>query len=128
MKQNNDYYGDSAFFVGGLITKLQSVYNKYGYVSIYTPLLEKNADDSKKENIYTLVGTDGDSYSLKFDSTISLKRLIAEHSDICFPFKRYQIQKSFRKNGRNFNEFYQCDEKNIQLILAMLKFKKQLTS
>ena len=109
MKTNKDYYGDSAFFMGGIIRKLENNYNMYGYNSIYTPLLEKTTEESNNKDAYSIVGLNGEMYSLKFDSTISLKRLISEHSDISFPFKRYQIQKSFRPNGRNFNEFYQCD-------------------
>lgn len=109
MKTYKDYYGNSAFFMGTIINKLEEVYTRYGYDSIYTPLLEKKSFDEKQESIFSVVGSDGDQYSLKFDSTLSLKRLIADHDDIVFPFKRYQIQKSFRKAGRDLNEFYQCD-------------------
>ena len=109
MKKNKDYYGSSAYFMGKTISKLESVYNEYGYDSVYTPLLERASNENKADASYKVVGDEGNQYTLKYDSTVSLKRLIGEHNDIIFPFKRYQIQKSFRKTGRDLNEFYQCD-------------------
>jgi len=50
---------------------------------------------------------------LRYDLTVPFARFVVQHRDeICFPFKRYQIQPVWRadrpQKGR-YREFYQCD-------------------
>ncbi len=50
---------------------------------------------------------------LRYDLTVPFARFVVQHqNDICFPFKRYQIQPVWRadrpQKGR-YREFYQCD-------------------
>ncbi|MDR1414548.1 MAG: histidine--tRNA ligase [Odoribacteraceae bacterium] len=50
---------------------------------------------------------------LRYDLTVPLARFVVQHqADICFPFKRYQIQPVWRadrpQKGR-YREFFQCD-------------------
>ncbi len=51
--------------------------------------------------------------ALRYDLTVPFARYVVQHqNEICFPFKRYQIQPVWRadrpQKGR-FREFYQCD-------------------
>jgi histidyl-tRNA synthetase len=51
--------------------------------------------------------------ALRYDLTVPFARFVVQHRDeICFPFKRYQIQPVWRadrpQKGR-YREFYQCD-------------------
>ena len=74
-------------------------------------LLAKAGGDTEKQ-IYRFTKGDSD-ISMRFDLTVPLARYVAMHqNDLAFPFKRYQIAKSYRgerpQKGR-FREFYQCD-------------------
>lgn len=51
--------------------------------------------------------------ALRYDLTVPFARFVVQHqNDLCFPFKRYQIQPVWRadrpQHGR-YQEFYQCD-------------------
>ena len=51
--------------------------------------------------------------ALRYDLTVPFARFVVQHqNELSFPFKRYQIQPSFRadntQKGR-YREFYQCD-------------------
>lgn len=114
-----------------LITK---EYQKYGYINIETPAVERNdvltskswAEVSKQVfGLYGLAQWEKDikEYSLHFDLTVPLARYIIDHEEnLEFPFKRYQIQKvrrGERQQKWRFKEFYQCDvdviDKNVDI-------------
>lgn len=93
-------------------------YEKFGFLPIDTPVLEKSevllaksAGDTEKQ-VYRF-GKGSTDMSMRFDLTVPLARYVAQHySDLEFPFKRYQIGKVYRgeRNQRGrFREFYQCD-------------------
>jgi histidyl-tRNA synthetase len=108
----------------GFIDTIRRVYESFGFTPIETPAVEKTATlESKGEihqQIYSLmrpnVPEDADKdtgLSLHQDLTVPLARYVAQHyGKLVFPFRRYQIQKSWRgeraQRGR-FREFYQCD-------------------
>lgn len=124
--------------------KIRKVFESYGFCSIETPsveeidvLLAKVGDDTQKE-IYTLSRLQADDrdkdarLALHFDLTVPLARYVAQHfGDLVFPFKRYQIQKSWRgerpQKGR-FREFYQCDIDVIAVDDLPLHFDAELPS
>ena len=124
--------------------KIRKVFESYGFCSIETPsveeidvLLAKVGDDTQKE-IYTLARLQADEkdkdarLALHFDLTVPLARYVAQHfGDLVFPFKRYQIQKSWRgerpQKGR-FREFYQCDIDVIAVDDLPLHFDAELPS
>ncbi len=108
-----------------VIDVIEDVYQRYGYQPLETPAVE---------NIETLLGKYGEEgnkliykilkrgehehtgeadLALRYDLTVPLARVIAEHRGT-LPrfFKRYQIQPVWRADrparGR-FREFYQCD-------------------
>src|SRR5471032_2559974 len=108
-----------------VINIVRSVYERYGFEPLETPVFE---------NIETLMGKYGDEgnqlifkilkrgehektgeadLALRYDLTVPLARVVAEYQDVLPTlFKRYQIQPVWRADrparGR-FREFYQCD-------------------
>lgn len=93
-------------------------YEKYGFIPIDTPLIEKSevllakGGGETEKQIYRFTKGDTD-MSLRFDLTVPLARYAAQHfSELTFPFRRYHIGKVYRgernQKGR-FREFYQCD-------------------
>jgi len=97
---------------------IESVYQSYGFIPMDTPVFEraeilgaKVGEDTKNE-MYVFKKGDTD-LGLRFDLTVPLARYVAEnHRELTFPFRRYQIAKSYRgerpQRGR-YREFYQCD-------------------
>lgn len=93
-------------------------YEKFGFVPIDTPIIEKSeilfakgGGDTEKQ-IFEIKREKNDQ-ALRFDLTVPLAKYVALNaSHLTFPFKRYQIGKVFRgernQKGR-FREFYQCD-------------------
>ena len=122
--------------------KIRAVFESYGFCSIETPAVEEidvllaKGGDTEKE-IYTLTrlqaeeGSDKDArLALHFDLTVPFARYTAQHfNNLVFPFKRYQIQKSWRgerpQKGR-FREFYQCDIDVINIDGLPLHFDAEL--
>lgn len=101
-----------------ILEKIQKVYERYGFIPIDTPVIEKSeillakGGGETEKQVYRFNKGSSD-ISLRFDLTVPLARYVAEHmSDLTFPFRRYQIGKVYRgernQKGR-FREFYQCD-------------------
>ena len=102
---------------------ISDVYHHYGFLSIETPLIDRQeillakAGGDTEKQIYKVIKTaEDDSKSdqaLRFDHTVPLARYVVEHNnDLAFPFSVTQIGRTFRgeraQRGR-FREFYQCD-------------------
>ena len=100
-------------------------YERFGFVQVETPvfelkdvLLTKSGGETEKQ-VYFVQSTGAlkqghePDMALHFDLTVPLARYVAEHErELAFPFRRYQIQRSYRgerpQKGRA-REFYQCD-------------------
>ena len=111
-----------------LIQEIQSVFELSGFAPIETRSVEPlsvllSKGDDKEIYILKRLHDDETNDSspksnekqlgLHFDLTIPFARYVVEHQHLLnFPFRRYQIQKSWRgerpQEGR-FREFYQCD-------------------
>jgi histidyl-tRNA synthetase len=122
--------------------KIRAVFERYGFCSIETPSVEEidallaKGGETEKE-IYTLTRLQADErdkdtarLALHFDLTVPMARYVAQHfNDLVFPFKRYQIQKSWRgerpQKGR-FREFYQCDIDVVNIDSLPLHFDAEL--
>ncbi len=101
-----------------MVERLRSVYARYGFSSLDTPLLEasevllaKGGGETEKQ-IYRFTKGDTD-LALRFDLTVPLAKYVALHqNELVFPFRRCQIGKVYRgeraQRGR-FREFYQAD-------------------
>lgn len=99
-------------------SKIQSVYESFGFLPLDTPIIEKSevllakAGGETEKQIYRFTKGDND-LCLRFDLTVPLAKFVAANiSELEFPFKRYQIGKVYRgekpQKGR-YREFYQCD-------------------
>ncbi len=103
-----------------IITKIKSVFKRYGFVPIETPVLEKWETLSAKfaggaailNETYNFKDKAGRMLGLRYDLTVPLGRVFAMNPNLPTPFKRYCIDKVWRyeeaKTGR-YREFYQCD-------------------
>lgn len=107
-----------------LLAIIRASYEKFGFVPIETPAIEKvetltskGGDEKEIYSLSRLAAEEGESsdtgFALHFDLTVPLARYVAQHyNELAFPFRRYQIQKVWRgerpQSGR-FREFYQCD-------------------
>lgn len=118
---------------------VRSVFKKYGYTPMETPsmenlstLLGKYGEEGDK--LLFKILNSGDAFAgvepqmlqnsnalamkvcekgLRYDLTVPFARYVVQHhSELAFPFKRYQIQPVWRadrpQKGR-YREFYQCD-------------------
>ncbi len=97
---------------------IANTYESFGFISLDTPILELSeillakAGGETEKQIYRFNKGDTD-LCMRFDLTVPLSRYVAQHqNDLTFPFRRYQIGKSYRgerpQKGR-FREFYQAD-------------------
>jgi histidyl-tRNA synthetase len=124
------------------LDRVRSVFESYGFCNIETPIVEEvdvllaKGGETEKE-IYTLDRLQADPdekkearLALHFDLTVPMARYVAQHfGDLVFPFKRYQIQKSYRgerpQKGR-YREFYQCDIDVVNIDTLPLHFDAEL--
>lgn len=97
---------------------VESNFQKYGFVNIDTPLIEKEeillskGGGETTKQIYK-INKESTPQALRFDLTVSLARYVSMYAhNLSFPFRRYQIGKVYRgernQKGR-YREFYQCD-------------------
>lgn len=101
-----------------MMDTIRKNYEKFGFLPIDTPLIEKSevllakGGGETEKQIYKVVKGNTD-MSLRFDLTVPLARYVAQYySDLTFPYRRYHIGKVYRgernQKGR-FREFYQAD-------------------
>ena len=98
---------------------IESVFARFGYVPIDTPVLEyaeillsKGGGETDRQ-VYRFTDQGGRDVALRFDLTVPFARYMAQHrSELYLPFRRYHIAKVFRgekpQRGR-YREFMQCD-------------------
>ncbi|MBQ7668656.1 MAG: histidine--tRNA ligase [Clostridia bacterium] len=97
---------------------IRDTYENFGFIPLDTPIIEYSdvllakAGGETEKQIYRFTKGEND-ISLRFDLTVPLSRFVAQnYFSLAFPFRRYQIGKSFRgekpQKGR-YREFYQCD-------------------
>ena len=116
-----------------ILDKIRGVFERYGFVPIETPAVERlevlQAKGNQGDNIiYGLTpilppnrqmeqeqagNTSSEERALKFDQTVPLAAYVARHlNELTFPFARYQMDMVFRgeraKDGR-YRQFRQCD-------------------
>ena len=121
---------------------IRKVFESYGFCNIETPAVEEidallaKGGDTEKE-IYTLTRLHADPeaksdarLALHFDLTVPMARYVAQNfGALSFPFKRYQMQKSWRgerpQKGR-YREFYQCDIDVVNIDELPLHFDAEL--
>ncbi len=111
-----DYGPSEAIALHETISVVEEIFKRFGFYPIMTPALESietlnskvYGEESTKE-IFLL--QDGES-GLRFDLTVPLARFVAGRKDLPLPFKRYQIDRAWRKDEpqhMRFREFIQAD-------------------
>ena len=119
LKGFRDFLPEEAIKREYVIKKIKKVFESFGYDPIETPALEyaevllgKYGEETDKL-LYTFEDRGGRRVGLRYDQTVPTARFIAENrANIPLPFKRYQIQPTWRQEnpqkGR-FREFLQVD-------------------
>ncbi len=101
-----------------VISILEQTFASFGFQPLQTPTLEyaevlmgKYGEEADKL-LYTFEDRGGRQVGLNYDLTVPLARVLSQYSDLPIPFKRYQIQSSYRaentQKGR-YRQFTQCD-------------------
>ena len=101
-----------------LIDTIRGVYERYGFVPLGTPAIERmdalfgTAGDETQQSIFRVEGPDDEPLGLRFDLTVPLARVVSQYKDLPRPFRRYQVAPVWRADkpgpGR-FREFTQFD-------------------
>ncbi|MFO7711412.1 MAG: histidine--tRNA ligase [Candidatus Woesearchaeota archaeon] len=115
-----DWSGKNALLRNQVRTTLQSIFERYGYTPLETPIIErietlgfKGGGEIQKE-VFQLSDQGNRDLALRFDHTVPLGRYMATESQMRLPFKRYAIGPVFRdgptqpEQGR-YRIFNQCD-------------------
>jgi histidyl-tRNA synthetase len=101
-----------------VITIIKEVFESFGFDPLQTPTLEyaevlmgKYGEEADKL-LYTFEDRGGRKIGLNYDLTVPLARVLSQYQNLPIPFKRYQIQSSYRaenpQRGR-YRQFTQCD-------------------
>lgn len=118
LKGFRDYGPEDQLVRQQLFGKIQSVFERFGFLPLSTPVLEykeilmgKYGEDEKL--VYSFQDNGGRDVAMRYDLTVPLARYVAQNQgQLSFPFKRYQIAPVWRadnpQKGR-LREFYQCD-------------------
>lgn len=120
-KGTTDFYGEEAILRNTIRDSLKLIFEKYGFLPLETPILEKidlltfkGGDEISKE-IFQLKDQGGRNIGLRFDQTVPMTRYFAMNAQcLKLPFKRYEIGQVFRdgptqiEKGR-YRVFTQCD-------------------
>jgi histidyl-tRNA synthetase len=111
-----DLMPNEALFTNELLKKIESVFQRFGFLTIDTPTFEslkvlkaKGGIGSEDDLIYEIKDED---LGLRYDHTVSLARYMAMHQEMPLPFKRYYIGKVWRKDEpqkNRYREFVQAD-------------------
>lgn len=116
-KGTTDVFGVEARTKDYVLGKIKDVYEKYGFEPLYTPIIENaevfNGHHGEGEKLlFKLLDKENNELVLKYDSTVPLARVVSMYDTISMPYKRYQLQQSFRDDSvdkGHFREFIQCD-------------------
>jgi histidyl-tRNA synthetase len=121
-KGMRDILPKEALYRENIVATMQAVFQRYGFVALDTPIVERydvlsakfaaGEESDAMSETYTLKDNGDRELGLRFDLTVPLARYVGMNRTIKMPFKRYQIGKVYRdapiKLGR-YREFTQCD-------------------
>ncbi len=118
LKGFRDYLPGEMLQKERMLTSVKEVFEQHGYPPLMTPALEyaevltgKYGDEGEML-LYRFIDNGDRDVALRYDLTVPLARVLAEHGEIGMPFRRYQIAPVWRAEkparGR-FREFMQCD-------------------
>ncbi len=119
LKGFRDYAPPEQLARQAMFSKIQSVFERFGFLPLSTPVLEyaevlmgKSGEEADKLSYRFKDNGDRD-VAMRYDLTVPLARFVAQNQGrLTYPFKRYQIAPVWRgentQRGR-LREFYQCD-------------------
>lgn len=119
-KGMNDTTPEEMILLQDLMDKLKKTFEKYGFVPLDTPAIERYDVLSAKyaggneilKETFNLTDQGGRELGLRYDLTIPFSRYVGMNPTLKLPFKRYQLGKVWRDGpmglGR-YREFWQCD-------------------
>lgn len=116
-KGMRDWLGPEVRTRQKVLDTMRGIFELYGFEPLQTPVLELKETISSKigseeKLMYQATYPGDDELVLRYDQTIPLARVVAQHPEIIKPYKRYQIQNSYRadkpQKGR-YREFIQVD-------------------
>ena len=98
-----DFLPDKESHRLGLVRKLQTVFERFGFQPIDTPVLEfaevllgKGGGETDKE-VYRFLDHGGRDVALRFDLTVPFARFMAAHlAEVGLPFRRWHAAKVWR--------------------------------
>jgi histidyl-tRNA synthetase len=100
-----------------MIDTLRETFERYGFVPLDTPAVEYvdallGLGEEGTRNLFRMKSPEGEEIALRYDLTVPLARVVAQHADLPQPFRRYQVAPVWRADkpdpGR-FREFIQFD-------------------
>ncbi|MGH1363232.1 MAG: histidine--tRNA ligase [Calditrichia bacterium] len=117
-KGTRDFLPEQMIKRNYVVSKIKTVFEKYGFEPLETPTIEmwdtlsgKYGEEGDRLT-YRFTDRGGRDVGLRYDLTVPFSRVMAMYPELPKPFKRYQIQPVWRadrpQKGR-FREFYQCD-------------------
>ncbi len=118
MKGMRDHLPEAMILRQYILNTLVSVFERYGFEPLQTPIVEyaetlegKIGEDEKL--IYRFEDHGGRKVALRYDQTVPLARVVAQHqAKLTLPWRRYAIGQSYRgerpARGR-YREFWQAD-------------------
>ena len=96
-----DLMPNEALFRNELLKRIESLFQLFGFLAIDTPTFESlkvlKAKDGIGEDTKLIYELKDEDLGLRYDNTVSLARYMAMHQDLPLPFKRYCINKVWRR-------------------------------
>ncbi len=118
LKGFRDYLPDADVPRQTMLRTVVGVFEAYGFGPLTTPALEysevllgKYGDEGDKL-LYRFEDNGGRDVAMRYDLTVPLARVVAQHRNLETPFRRYQVAPVWRaeKPGKGrYREFLQCD-------------------
>ena len=124
VKGTTDYSPKEQYIRNYISDTLKSVFEKYGFKPLQTPLLcyydllalKYDEDNDLLKEVYKVTDQGNRNLALRYDLTVPFAKYIAMNPNTRLPFKRYEIGEVFRngpvKLGRD-REFIQCDVDSV---------------
>ncbi len=117
-----DFAPEDKIIRNDLVDKLKTVFERYGFSPLETPLIERlevltakaggNDEADVAKEMFTFKDQGERDLGLRFELTLSFSRFIGMNPSMKMPFKRYELGPVFRdgpiKLGR-YRQFWQCD-------------------
>jgi histidyl-tRNA synthetase len=114
-----DFAPNESLFRNELLRKVESVFQRFGFLTIDTPSFEslkvlraKDALGEQEKLIYEIKDEDA---GLRYDHTVSFARYLGMHFDQPLPFKRYVLGKVWRLDEPQKNRYREITMADVDI-------------